>query len=197
MDKNKIQKKSNRPQKRPSKPITKNRLHNGALFYLQKFASSSENLRRVLMRRVDKSAREHGTDPEEGAQWVLEVVTRLQELGLLNDRAYAESKTGALLRRGNSPKAVRMKLRAKGVTAEDIDASLEQYDEEIEADLDLAAAVAYAKRRRIGPWRMRNREEQRDKDLAALGRQGFGYDLARKIIDSDDIQELEEALIGM
>ncbi|RED48121.1 regulatory protein RecX [Aestuariispira insulae] len=180
--------------RRPSRPITKSRLHNGALFYLQRFASSSENLRQVLMRRVLKSARDHSTNPEEGAAWIDEIIVKLQELGLLNDRQYAEVKVTSLLRRGNAPRTVRMKLRAKGVASEDIDLALEAAAEEQPADLDLTAAVAYAKRRRIGPYRIKNREEQRDKDLAALARQGFGFDLARKIIEADSAEALEESL---
>ncbi len=31
----------------------------------------------------------------------------------------------------------------------------------------------------------------REKDLAALGRQGFGYDLARRVIDMKDVSDLE------
>ena len=32
----------------------------------------------------------------------------------------------------------------------------------------------------------------REKDLAALGRRGFGYDLARRVIDAGDLAELED-----
>ena len=31
----------------------------------------------------------------------------------------------------------------------------------------------------------------RDRDLAALGRQGFGYDVARKVVDAEDPEALE------
>ena len=44
------------------KPVSERRLENVALFYLQQFAASAETLRRVLRRRVARSARIHGTD---------------------------------------------------------------------------------------------------------------------------------------
>jgi regulatory protein len=43
------------------------------------------------------------------------------------------------------------------------------------AEPELAAALAYARRRRLGPYRSpAARTDLREKDLAALGRQGFG-----------------------
>ena len=56
------------PQKRRlPRQATAAYLENAALHYLERFASSSANLRRVLMRKVARSARAHGTDPAEGA----------------------------------------------------------------------------------------------------------------------------------
>jgi len=60
------------------------------------------------------------------------------------------------------------------------------YEDVRGTDPNLAAAAAYARRRRLGPFRRPDqRDEKRDKDLAALARQGFGYDTATRIIDSD------------
>ncbi|MCH8002677.1 MAG: RecX family transcriptional regulator, partial [Proteobacteria bacterium] len=56
-----------------------------------------------------------------------------------------------------------------------------------------AAALAYARRRRLGPYRSpQARAAMREKDLAALGRRGFGYELARRVIETGDVSELEE-----
>ena len=33
----------------------------------------------------------------------------------------------------------------------------------------------------------------RNRDLAALGRQGFDFDTARRVIDADDLEDLEQA----
>ena len=61
------------------------------------------------------------------------------------------------------------------------------------AEPELAAALAYARRRRLGPYRGPDtRMDRREKDLAALGRKGFGYDLARRVIETDDLAELED-----
>ena len=57
------------PARKPPRRVTAQYLENAALHYLQRFASSSASLRRVLMRKVDRSAQAHGTDPAEGARW--------------------------------------------------------------------------------------------------------------------------------
>jgi regulatory protein len=170
--------------------VTAASLENAALHYLERFATSSANLRRVLMRRVRKSAEAHGTDPAEGEALVDALITRYRESGLLDDAAYAEMRAGSLHRQGASARMTRAKLAAKGVDAEDIDAALETLGETVAAP-DLAAACNYARRRRLGPWRRRDREDHRDRDLAALGRQGFGYGLARKVVDAEDREALE------
>ena len=65
------------------------------------------------------------------------------------------------------------------------------------ADPDLAAALAFARRRRLGPFRPQGeRAARRLKDLAALARQGFAADLARRIVDAEDLEELEQEAGG-
>lgn len=168
------------------RPVTPESLERAALNYLERFASSAENLRQVLMRRVEASARAHGTERERAAGWVDALVARYRAAGLLDDAAYAEMKAGSLHRRGASARAIRGRLGARGVAAETVTAALDRIAEDAGGDLDLAAARALARRRRLGPFRAPEaRAAWRDKDLAALGRAGFGYDVARRIVDAD------------
>lgn len=170
-------------------------LERAALHYLERYASSSANLRRILMRRVQKSAAAHGTDPEEGARMIDALIARYQETGLLDDAGYSRMRAESLHRRGASARMTRMKLAAKGVTSDDIDAALDALTETVK-EPDLAAAVNYARRRRLGPWRKADRAEYRERDLAALGRQGFGYDIAGKVVDAEDGDQLEAEAEG-
>lgn len=180
--------------RRPPKKATARHLENVALWYLQRFAASADSLRRVLMRRVEKSARAHDTGRNEGAAFVEDILMRFRRSGLLDDRVYAEGRTRNLNRRGISTQGIRARLAAKGVGADDIAVALAMLHDET-AEPDLAAAIAYARRRRIGPWRIRDdREERRERDLAALARQGFGYDIARRVIDAMDAEALEAGI---
>jgi regulatory protein len=64
--------------------------------------------------------------------------------------------------------------------------------EETGGDPALAAALALARRRRLGPWRPpAARAARRDKDLAILARAGFPRGLATRIVDAPDIAALE------
>ena len=171
--------------RRPPPRLSPSYLENAALHYLERFASSSANLRRVLMRKVDRSLAHWGDDAGNGrsdaAQWVEAVLTKLAGLGYLDDSAYAAQKAAGLHRRGRPARGIRAALAAKGVEAEIAEAAIAALDA---ADLD--AAINLARRRRLGPWRpAETRAETRQRDLAALARAGFDYDTARRVIDAD------------
>jgi len=172
--------------KKTAKPLTKSRLERAAFAYLERYATSAENLRRVLMRRVDKSARLHGTDPAEGAVWTDNLINRFLNSGILDDAVYTTAKAASLHRRGVSGRGIVMKLKAKGVASEVIEAVLDELAETMPGDPDVQAAINYAKRRRIGVFRRSDRADHRQRDMAALGRQGFSYEVARKIVDAED-----------
>jgi len=177
--------------KRGPRKVSEKRLNNVALHYLARYSASADSLRRVLMRRVRRSVQTHGTDLDEGTEWVEALLVRFQELGYLDDRAYAENRARSLMARGTSTRGIQMRLREKGVGGGDIDAALEALSESW-AEPDLAAAAKLARRRRLGPYRDPElRGERRDKDLAALARTGFSYDIARRVIDAEDADTLE------
>ena len=179
--------------RRIPRKINPARLERIALAYLERYASSTENLRRVLMRRVKRSAEHHDTDPEDGAVMVDELLRRYQEVGLLDDDAYARMRTTSLHRRGASKRLIRVQLASKGVESAIIGKALEALAAEHE-NADLAAACRYARRRRLGPWRTRDRDDSRERDLAALARQGFSYDVARRVIENENRESLEDSL---
>lgn len=177
---------TDRKPRRGPKRATPERLERSALAYLERFATSRENLRRVLMRRVSASATVHGTDPEAGAEAVEAILAKLERYGYLDDAAFAEMRSESLHRRGLSRRAIRYKLSEKGVAEAEIDRAVRKLEAEAERegeDPDLLAAMNYARRRRIGPFRQVAKEGDFKRDLAALARQGFSYDIARQVLD--------------
>jgi regulatory protein len=186
-----------RRKRREPRRATAKYLRNAALHYLERYATSSAHLRRRLMVKVARSAAAHGTDAAAGAADVETLIGRLEQMGLLDDEIFARAKARALHRRGNSARAVRAALREKGVAADLIEAALESLKENT-GHPELAAALVYARKRRLGPYRAPEaRAEIREKDMAALGRRGFSYDLARRIVDAADPAELEAEARGM
>lgn len=174
------------------RPVSRQSLRNAALRYIDRFATSRENLRQVLMRRVQKSNYYHETSIQDGIDWIEDILNQLEKAKFINDKAYAEGRAGALHRKGTSLKVIRMKLMEKGISDEDITYALSALEEETDSEnLERDAAIALAKRRRLGPWRLpEKREEMKEKDLAAMARAGFSYDLARDIIEAETIEDL-------
>lgn len=182
--------------KRGPRKATATYLRNAAVYYLDRYASSTANLRRLLMAKVDRSARAHDTDRAEGAAAVEALLADFVRDGVLDDARYAKGRALALYRRGASSRAIRGRLAAKGVAAEHIGPAIATLRDESD-EPDLTAALTFARRRRLGPYRPpAARADHRARDLAALGRQGFAYDLARRVIDAEDVASLEDESRG-
>jgi regulatory protein len=172
------------PSRRPPRQVTPAYLQRAALAYLERYASSAENLRRVLRRKVDKRCRLRGEDPAAFHEMIDEVVAKSLRSGLIDDSRYAEARVATLRRRGGSARAIQAKLTAKGVDRSAIAAALEG-----EEGNEEEAARAFARRRKLGPFRPGERASYRDKDLAAMARAGFRFDVARNVIDSERSEE--------
>ncbi len=184
------QQQGQRRRKGPKK-ATARYLENAALYHLERYATSRSHLARLLMMRVERSARAHGTDREEGAKQIDAILDKLVRNGLLDDRGYAETRARSLHRRGTSARGIRADLAAKGVAADLIESALTGLREQ-SADPEVTAAIVYARKRRLGPYRVEaQRAEKRDRDMAALGRKGFSYDLVRRIIDAENPEAVE------
>ncbi|MEE1655917.1 regulatory protein RecX [Microvirga sp. CF3062] len=169
-----------KPIRKPPRKVTAAYLQRAAMSYLERYASSAENLRRVLRRKVDKRCRLRGEDPAEFHDMIDEVVAKSLKIGLIDDTRYAEARVATLRRRGGSARAIQAKLSAKGIDRSTIAAVLEgeEGDEE-------QAARAFARRRKLGPFRPGERAPYRDKDLAAMARAGFRFDVARSVIEGE------------
>lgn len=161
-----------------------------ALDYLGRYASSSANLRRVLMRRVARWADRGRVDATLAARWVEDILVRYHATGLLDDRAYAGRQAVSLGRRGVSAAGIRFRLRQKGVDEAFIRAALAARRDEGGGELE--AACVLARRRRLGPYRPQAaRAEFRDRDRAVLARAGFALDIARRVLAAASPDALE------
>ena len=183
---------SPRRKRRPMK-ATDEALERAAQRYLERYETASGHLRRLLLAKVTLSARLYGTDPEAGTAAVERLLQRFLKAGVLDDRRFAETRLRSLRAKGCSQAMIRARLGAKGIATALIDEVLATESGRSEAS-DLAAALTYAKRRRLGPFRLEDRPARRERDLATLGRQGFDYQTAKKVIDCTDPEALQAEL---
>ncbi|NYT30457.1 recombination regulator RecX [Rhizobium sp. WYCCWR 11128] len=108
---------------------------------------------------------------------------------VLDDSAYAEISTRSAVRGGKSKRAIAQKLAAKGVSSDKVEAALEEAD-------DLYAAAIFARKRAFGPFRRVELDEKRKaKELSAFARNGFSFDIGRKIFDMS-FEDAEEVILA-
>lgn len=163
---------------------TKTRLRNIALYYLERFESSEENLRTVLRRRIDKYVFiNKDYNPEQAYQWVEEVIAECLERNFVNDERFAEFKINSYLNAGKPRRYIETKLKQKGIE----DKIIADYFRESNYS-EFETALNFARKKKIG--RFREDEEKRlanrQKDLGTLVRSGFDYDVVKEILDADD-----------
>lgn len=170
--------------KSPPKPPTKARLRNIALYYLDRFESSEENLRTVLKRRIDKYVFfDKGYNPTAAYQWAEEVIAECLKQNFVNDERYAEFKVNNYLNAGKSRRYIEQKLKQKGI---DESVVAKFFDEDNYSELE--TALNFAKKKKIGRFREdeSKRADNRQKDLAALVRAGFDYDVAKTVLEDEN-----------
>ena len=159
-------------------PITAEYLFRAAAHYIERYATSSGNLGRVLERKVRRRAQARGEAAGGHEAVIAATVKRFVDLKLVDDAVFAETKLASLRRRGTSTRMAAARLAEKGVDRHLIETTLAADESD-----DRTAADAYARRRRLGPYRLRDREERRDRDVAAMVRAGFSYGDAATVVD--------------
>src|SRR4051812_31545286 len=171
--------------RQPAPPLDRSSLERLALRYVERFATTRGRLTDYLRRKV----RERGWDGE--ALDPATIADRMAELGYIDDRAWGEAKASTMARRGLGGRRVAGVLRQAGITADDADAIAPAV-----ADRSVDAAIAYARRRRIGPFADQPGDRPtREKHVAALLRAGHSFQLARALASmnpGDDPAELLE-----
>jgi regulatory protein len=162
-----------RGQRKRAQPLDGERLRALALAYVGRYATSCARLAAYLNRKIA----ERGWI-DESAPPVGEIVTQLQSLGYVDDEAFAKTRSESLLRRGYGPNRLRISLRVSGIGTDIIDRA-----SDIDEDNALAAAMVFARRKRIGPYaKDTSTPDNRQKMIATLLRAGHSYDVSRKIL---------------
>jgi regulatory protein len=155
-----------------------------ALRYLDRFDATRQRLGRVLMDKARQALAGQGDDAKlaQVRETIDSVLERLGELGVLDDRRFAEHLLETLRRRGLSERAINARLRARGVQAELVVVLL-QREAGGEEDVELAAARRLVARRKLGGFRPPDeRAAMHHRDLAKLARAGFDFDTAARAL---------------
>lgn len=181
---------------RRNRPLDETALRDLALHYAARYATTGAKLESYLARKI----RERGiAEDEDGRVCELDVtglVTRLIELGYVDDDAYARMRSRDLAGRGYGKRRIDQALWAAGV--ED-DLRAEHVPGEAECR---KAAILLAKKRGFGAFGNRIDPEAsadvqraaKEKQIAAMLRAGHDFEHARFIIDANCVPDIEEWL---
>ena len=112
-----------------------------------------------------------------------EIIINLEKNKFINDEMYSDSKARMFLRRGYSLNKINQSLRFKGIDSQFIKKSIDKIKEDT-IEPDFVSALKLCKKRRIGPLRPEaNRELFYKKDLGILARNGFSFDMSKRILN--------------
>lgn len=174
--------------RKKTKKITESYLHNSGLYYLERYSTSAENFRRVMMRKVQKSCREHTEQNfSECRQLVDNLITKFIRVGLLDDHVYARSIVNSQRRSGKSLRAIQGYLRSKGLSPEIIEQSIAHFNQDqnkTPAEIEFESAMVFARKKRLGPFRTSENFDTQ-KEMGRLARAGYSYDTARRVLEKD------------
>ena len=162
-----------------------------ALSYLGRYASSAENLRRVLLRRVARRIGPAARLDDAARAAIGALVERYCAAGLLNDAAYAAGRARQGLARGRSLRRIAGGLAAKGIGSAEVAAALAGL-RDADVDPELAAACTFARRRHLGPFRRGAAEHRRE--LAAFALAGFARRTAEAVLACPDEAAIADLL---
>lgn len=175
--------------KREKPPLNATTLRDLALFYVGRYATSKARLVRYLGRKIT----ERGWDGDERAD-LAALAEDFEARGYVSDAGYAQMRASGMAGRGYGARRIGQDLQANGI-AEDIrSALLTHHPDEDDEDSDTtltaidhhAAALRFAKRKRIGPFATERADvDLKRKQLAQMIRAGHDFSLSRRLVEAE------------
>ncbi len=159
------------PRKRTLPPLDPRTLEAIALRYVERFQTTRARLVRYLSRKV----RERGWD-EESPPDLEAIATNFVTRGYIDEGAFAEARSRGMKARGLGARRIHERLRADGVSPPDV----------VDEEEALALALAFARRRRLGPFGPPSSDPRvRQRQMAAMLRAGHSIEVSRKVLSQD------------
>lgn len=175
-----------RQSRKVNRPLDSARLNEMALAYVARFATSSGRLSAYLKRKI----REHGWD-DSAPHNVAALVETMVERGYIDDAGFALARGAGMMRRGFGARRIADTLAHDGIAAPLVaKASGTVHERRV-------AALAFAQRKRLGPFGAGSGESGLDRatrarQVAAMVRAGHPYVTASALIDAADAAMAQE-----
>ena len=153
----------------------KEKLLKYAIYYLSKYSSSKKNLEYILKKKIRRISDEKKIRFQLYKEIKI-IIDKLEQLKLINDTIYAESKISALLNQVKSKNYIKQYLIRKGVSSKIADEQISLFYEKNQ-NLEKTNALKFAKKRNLI-----NDKKDYEKKLAKMARAGFSYEISKEIL---------------
>tara|TARA_Y100000766_G_scaffold79395_1_gene67501 strand:+ start:305 stop:778 length:474 start_codon:yes stop_codon:yes gene_type:complete len=153
----------------------KEKLLKYAIYYLSKYSSSKKNLEYILKKKIRRISDEKKIRFQLYKEIKI-IIDKLEQLKLINDANYAESKINALLNQVKSKNYIKQYLICKGVSQELADEQISLFYEKNQ-NLEKENALKFAKKRNL---LIDNKDYE--KKLSKMARAGFSYEISKEIL---------------
>jgi len=165
------------------------KIESKAFWYLERYASSSKNLKDYLKKKV------RDTELNQDSEIIInQIVVNLEKQNILNDRIFSEIKSRTFINKGWSLSKIKFRLKHLGVDSDTIEYCIDNIVAE-ESNIELIAASKLVKKRSLGPYRRKELDEKlKNKEYGILARAGFNYTLAKKLLNDLPVEEIEEII---
>ena len=162
--------------------VTVEEMRNFAFTYVEKYAPSKQQLKTYLLKKYLKASVPN-IKKQDVTNLIHIVLLDLEKNKFINDKFYSDSKAKSMIQRGNSINKIRNYLIGKGIHDEFIKDTVDKIKED-NSDQDFFSAIKICKKKRIGPARAEdNRTLFYKKDISLLARNGFNFEVSKKVID--------------
>ena len=173
------------------KSMTVARLERRVLSYVARYLSSSIRLEQFI-RRLLRRWEDGGGAIEVCDEDIANIIEKCCKRGYIDDQRFAELRIARWYRGGQPQRLMWQKLRAEQLDESVISSAFAAFHashSDTPELLEYEAAMHYARKRSIGPYRENDRAEWRERDMAKMGRRGFTFNIAQKVIDHKDDED--------
>ena len=153
----------------------KEKLLKYAIYYLSKYSSSKKNLEYILKKKIRRLSDEKKIRFQLYKEIKI-IIDKLEQLKLINDTIYAESKINALINQVKSKNYIKQYLIRKGISSKLVDEQISLFYEKNQ-NLEKENALKFAKKRNL-----LNDNKDYEKKLSKMARAGFSYEIVKEIL---------------
>ena len=153
----------------------KDKLLKYAIYYLSKYSSSKKNLEYILKKKIRKLSDEKKIRFDLYKE-IKTIIQKLENLNLINDQLFTESKIQSLLYQAKSKNYIKQYLLRKGVNNNLIEEQISLFYES-NKNIERENALKFAKKRNL-----LSDNQNYEKKLAKMARAGFSYEITKDIL---------------